>query len=90
MAQPSADVDLEDLVSAVWAEVLGSDDFGPTDRFFDVGGDSLLLATVRSRLRELRPDLTFSTLDLFRYPTVESLAEYLRGWAPRSEVEVAP
>ncbi|MEU6730259.1 amino acid adenylation domain-containing protein [Nonomuraea wenchangensis] len=62
------------LVTEAWREALGSDAFGPDDNFFDVGGHSLLVLQVHERLRE-RFELTVT--DLFRYPTVASLAAYL-------------
>jgi len=48
---------------------------GVHDNFFDLGGTSLLLYRVFSRLREVRGDLR--VVDLFRHPTVEALARHL-------------
>jgi acyl transferase domain-containing protein/acyl carrier protein len=49
---------------------------GRHDNFFDLGGHSLLITQVHSRIREaLRQEL--SILDMFKYPTVSSLASYL-------------
>jgi len=49
---------------------------GTQDNFFDLGGHSLLLAVVHSKLvkafdREIR------STDLYRYPTIGSLASHL-------------
>ncbi len=59
------------------------------DNFFDIGGDSLLIAQLRNRLRSaFRQPL--SIVDLFRYPTVSTLARYLEeGAAPADVVEAA-
>ncbi|PWI44698.1 phosphopantetheine-binding protein, partial [Streptomyces sp. ICBB 8177] len=67
---------MERTVAAVWTRALGHDDFGIRDNFFDVGGHSMLLATVREHLaRELeRPP---AILALFEHPTIESLARHL-------------
>ena len=67
---------LEQQVFSVWQELLQRGDFGLRDNFFDLGGDSMLLLRVGVRLgqafgQEVR------TNDLFRYPTVESLAAHL-------------
>jgi amino acid adenylation domain-containing protein len=70
---------LEARVAEVWGEVLGAVRIGVHDNFFDLGGTSLLLYRVYSRLRELRADLR--VVDLFRHPTVEALAGHL-GAAP--------
>jgi acyl-coenzyme A synthetase/AMP-(fatty) acid ligase len=74
---PSPRNELELRVAAVWREVLGADGIGVHDNFFDLGGTSLLLYRVYSRLRELRGDLR--VVDLFRYTTVEELAGFLRA-----------
>jgi hypothetical protein len=67
--------DLERRVAEAWSSVLGVSAVGVADNFFDLGGTSLLLYRVYSRLREVRAGLR--VVDLFRYPTVETLAEYL-------------
>jgi aryl carrier-like protein len=66
---------MERTVAEVWKEVLGVAEASVSDNFFDLGGTSLLLYRVFSRLRETRADLR--VVDLFQYPTVEALAAYL-------------
>jgi amino acid adenylation domain-containing protein len=66
----------ERVVAAVWGEALRLDRVGVQDNFFDLGGHSLLLAQVHRRLRE-RFASELAVIDLFRYPTVESLALFL-------------
>ncbi|TEA09769.1 SDR family NAD(P)-dependent oxidoreductase [Mycobacteroides salmoniphilum] len=68
--------DAERRVSAIWRQVLGSDNFGVTDSFFDIGGNSVLLAMAQ-RLVQEQFDRPIALVDLFRYPTVSSLAAYL-------------
>ena len=68
--------ELERQIAAVWREALKVEQVGLDDNFFDFGGHSLLLAKVHAQLREaLRRDLTL--VDLFRFPTVGSLAAHL-------------
>jgi amino acid adenylation domain-containing protein len=74
--------ELEERVAAAWREVLGVGEIGVDDNFFDLGGNSLLLARVFARLREVRGDLRI--VDLFRHTTVEALAAHLgAAEAPR-------
>ncbi|MBC3840219.1 amino acid adenylation domain-containing protein [Streptacidiphilus sp. 4-A2] len=69
---------LEQEISGVWAKALGHDRFGSHDNFFDIGGHSLLLATVRDILgRESGREV--SVLTLFEYPTVAALARHLEA-----------
>jgi amino acid adenylation domain-containing protein len=69
----------EDIISDVWSDVLDTSDFGVDDGFFDVGGDSLLAGQVHTRLSALLPDHRLRIVDIFRHPTVQALADHLRG-----------
>ncbi|MET0395932.1 MAG: non-ribosomal peptide synthetase, partial [Longimicrobiaceae bacterium] len=75
--------DAERVIAEAWREVLGVDEVGLDDNFFDLGGHSLLLARLRSRLRGRFPS-DVSVVVLFRYPTVRSLAEHLAGGDPQA------
>ncbi|MEU6842767.1 amino acid adenylation domain-containing protein [Streptomyces sp. NPDC046716] len=66
----------ERLVAAVWAEVLGVDEVGAEDNFFEAGGHSLLLLRVQARLTELL-GRQIPVVTLFAFPTVRSLARHL-------------
>ncbi len=70
--------DIERTISEVWAEALGVDGVGLDDNFFDLGAHSLLVAEVHGRLHELL-QRELSLIELFRYPTVRSLASHLNG-----------
>lgn len=73
-AQPQTEV--QQGIKAIWKEILQVTEVGVHDNFFDLGGNSLMLAKVRGRLKEkFRRKVTFVTL--FQYPTISSLAEYL-------------
>jgi len=68
--------ELEISLSRVWQDLLHRKDIGLDANFFDVGGHSLLLVRLHDRLRrEVNPELAI--VDLFHYPTIRSLAEYL-------------
>jgi amino acid adenylation domain-containing protein/non-ribosomal peptide synthase protein (TIGR01720 family) len=62
----------EERLAAVWAEVLGLEQVGVHDNFFDLGGDSILSIQVFSRARQAGMHLT--TKDLFAHQTVAELA----------------
>jgi amino acid adenylation domain-containing protein len=79
----------EEIITAVWRDVLNLRQVGAHDNFFDLGGDSLLIAQVRSRLEPLLGQ-SISIVDLFRYPTVSSLARHLdRGDPQAGSVQAA-
>ncbi len=74
MIQPSNDV--QKTVSDIWKEVLGREAIGLNQNFFDLGGHSLLLAKVRSKIFKTM-NIDLQIMDLFNYPTVNTLSEYL-------------
>ncbi len=74
--------EIEQVLATIWAEVLGVPRVGRRDSFFEIGGHSLLLLKVLRRLEE-RLGVHPSIVDLFRYPTVESLADFLRTGIPQ-------
>jgi acyl-coenzyme A synthetase/AMP-(fatty) acid ligase/acyl carrier protein len=69
--------ELERQIAAIWAETLGIEHVGLDERFFDLGGHSLLMVEVHDKLRD-RAGYDVPLLDLFQYPTVRSLAHHLR------------
>ncbi|MFV2196812.1 non-ribosomal peptide synthetase [Nocardiopsis sp. LOL_012] len=68
----------QERVARLWAQVLGDDGFGIDDNFFDLGGNSLMLARVAAGLSE-QTGAEISTVTLTMYPTLRSLASYLAG-----------
>jgi acyl carrier protein len=69
---------IEQAITEIWAEVLKVPTVGPRDNFFDLGGHSLLMVHVLNKLRA-KTTRELSMTDMFRYPTVEALAGFLRG-----------
>jgi amino acid adenylation domain-containing protein len=65
-----------EVITGVWADVLGRTDFGAHDRFFDVGGHSLHAATVHSLLRTAL-DRDFPLTAIYEHPTIAGLAAHL-------------
>ncbi|HEX8090493.1 MAG TPA: non-ribosomal peptide synthetase, partial [Blastocatellia bacterium] len=69
---------LERAIAAIWQDTLRVERVGKYDNFFDLGGHSLLMVEVHSRLREVM-NRDLSIIELFKFPTVSSLARRLRG-----------
>ncbi len=66
--------EMEQAIATIWQKALNIENIGIHDNFFELGGHSLLLVKVNSQLREIfKTDL--SLLDMFRYPTISSLAQ---------------
>jgi len=77
-ASPLPYTDAEHQIAAVWREVLGLDEVGVHDNFFDIGGHSLLLFTVQIKLHEWFGH-EVSLVDLFKCPTVHTLVEHINA-----------
>jgi amino acid adenylation domain-containing protein len=65
---------VEDVLAGIWTAVLGIDQVGIHDDFFDLGGHSLLATQVVSRLRDTFK-VEFPLRGMFETPTVASLAQ---------------
>jgi amino acid adenylation domain-containing protein len=72
-----ADAGMGARIAEIWASVLGRV-VGPDDNFFDLGGCSLDLVEVHSRLRE-QLGCDVSITGLFEHSTARSLACFLEG-----------
>ncbi|MFN6484866.1 MULTISPECIES: non-ribosomal peptide synthetase [unclassified Nostoc] len=67
--------EIEQTIATIWQKFLNIEKIGIHDNFFELGGHSLLLVKVNSQLREIFK-IDLSMLDMFRYPTISSLAEF--------------
>lgn len=64
--------EIEAMLAAIWADVLGIAAPGRDEGFFDLGGDSVLAVQVASRAADA--GLTIEPRDLFRHQTIAELA----------------
>jgi amino acid adenylation domain-containing protein len=70
--------ELEKAVAGIWAEILGLEQVGIRENFFDLGGHSLLLLRVHGRLQEVL-QREIPLLVLFQYPMIDSLVRHIGG-----------
>ncbi len=63
-------------VAALWATVLGIDNPGRDENFFQLGGDSLLATQLLSRIREVA-QVELSFREFFELPTVADIANHI-------------
>jgi amino acid adenylation domain-containing protein len=67
---------IEKALAEIWSGVLGLDQVGIEDNFFDLGGTSLLGLRMVARVqKQLGTDLP--AVKLYHYPTIRALAQYL-------------
>lgn len=76
-ARREAATDAEAVLLAVFRDVLGNDDIGPDDNFFDIGGDSIVSLQLVSRVR--RKGLGLTPKDVFEGESVAGIAARARA-----------
>lgn len=75
-APPTTEYEIK--VAEIWQELLNRKRVGINDNFFDLGGDSLLVAQLQSRLRK-QLNCQISLVELFQRTTVFAIASYLEA-----------
>ena len=81
--------ELERQLAEIWQEVLGLEQVSLHDNFFELGGNSLLLMQVLYQLRD-RLEQPLTAVELFQYPSIETLATHLSQAAPRVATPRSP
>jgi amino acid adenylation domain-containing protein/non-ribosomal peptide synthase protein (TIGR01720 family) len=72
----------EEVLAAIWAEVLGRERVGIDDNYFAVGGDSILSVRIAALARER--GMMLEVADLFAHPSVRALAERAARGSPEA------
>jgi thioesterase domain-containing protein/acyl carrier protein len=67
---------IEESLVAVWSEVLEREQVGINDNFFRIGGNSISAARLVMKMNKVLA-LPLSIADLFKHPTIATLAAYL-------------
>ncbi|HYH82424.1 MAG TPA: amino acid adenylation domain-containing protein [Longimicrobium sp.] len=81
--------EVEQALAGIWRDVLGVERVGIHDRFFDLGGNSLLIVQVYDRVTA-RLGERISLVELFQYPTIAALAERLGEGGAAAGAAAAP
>ncbi|MGZ3461423.1 MAG: condensation domain-containing protein, partial [Archangium sp.] len=69
---------IEEILAEVWADILGCGPVGIDDNFFDLGGHSLLVTQVATRVGGIF-GIELSMTDFFSRPTVAALAAHIES-----------
>ncbi|OUL18944.1 hypothetical protein BV372_33785 [Nostoc sp. T09] len=78
----------EQIIVDIWADILGREQVGIYENFFNLGGHSLLATQVISRLREVfKIDLPLRSL--FENPTIKNLVERIEGILAVQQLQAA-
>ncbi|WP_310422579.1 amino acid adenylation domain-containing protein [Chamaesiphon sp. VAR_48_metabat_135_sub] len=69
----------EEILVAIWSEVLGKKQVGINENFFELGGHSISIIQVAAGIQQQLGGIEVSVVKLFQYPTIARLAAYLNG-----------
>ncbi len=71
--------ELESQIAEIWQETLNVAQVGVEDNFFDIGGHSLLVVRMHRTMRERLSEHTIALTDLYRFPTIKALVNFLNS-----------
>ncbi|RJE89655.1 SDR family NAD(P)-dependent oxidoreductase [Paenibacillus sp. 1011MAR3C5] len=78
---------IEQHVAGAWKQVLGYDELDVHANFFEIGGDSILITKIHALIEANYPNRT-TVADMFSYPTIARISEYLGGLTASEEQRV--
>lgn len=64
-------------VFKIWGDILGKDNIGVEESFFDIGGDSLKCVEVLYQINEKYPEVTL--VDLFKFTSIGTLSAHIES-----------
>ncbi|OKP94761.1 hybrid non-ribosomal peptide synthetase/type I polyketide synthase [Paenibacillus sp. P32E] len=76
---------IEQQLWDIWSELLQTDALGVYHNFFEMGSNSLAIVLVHEKLEALYPG-TVRIVDLFAYPTISSLAQFIEDQLMGAEI----
>jgi acyl transferase domain-containing protein len=78
--------DIEHTLATIWQDLLGLEQVGVNDSFFDLGGHSLLAIQAISRVREAFPPVELEMRSLlFKTPTIAGIAAIIADSLPKPD-----
>lgn len=75
----------EKILARIWADVLKLDRVGIDDNIFDLGGDSLTIIEILTKIYKYKFNL--ETNDFYKYPTIRGLVAKIKG-ATKEDCEI--
>ncbi len=74
---PETSSEIKSKLLSIWKDVLGNQEINQNKNFFDLGGNSLLLATVQTKVKGVF-GVNIPMIEFFNFPTLDKLAVHLK------------
>ncbi len=68
----------EEVLEAIWSEVLGVEKIGINDNFFELGGHSLKATSLAGKIHKVL-NVEVPLKEIFNNPTIKGISEYIKG-----------
>ncbi|UCH93137.1 MAG: polyketide synthase dehydratase domain-containing protein, partial [Candidatus Aminicenantes bacterium] len=81
--------DTEKILAHIWHEFLGIREVGIHDDFFELGGDSLKVMTIISKIHKAL-DVEIPMNEFFSRPTITKLSQYITGAGEQTYSSIEP
>jgi amino acid adenylation domain-containing protein len=69
----------EEILIAIWSQILGQSPIGINESFFELGGNSISIIQVAVEIKQHLNGIEIPIVKLFQYPTIARLAAYLNS-----------
>ena len=79
---------IEQVLIAIWSQVLGESSIGIDENFFELGGDSISIIQVAARIKQQLDGIEIPIIKLFQYPTIARLTAYLDSVESKSQLDL--
>ncbi|MGB7605040.1 MAG: phosphopantetheine-binding protein, partial [Lutisporaceae bacterium] len=84
----AAENEIEEQLVSIWQELLQLDKVGTNDNFFDLGGNSLLIIKLHTKIEE-QGIAKIKVTDIFANPTISKLAEFIESNNDNQKKEIS-
>lgn len=81
--------EIEQKIAALWGDILGIEEIGVMDNFFDLGGNSLVGLDMVARLKKVFQMDKVPAHVIYEAPSVSELAKFLQADQGAKEISIA-
>ncbi|WP_313559736.1 non-ribosomal peptide synthetase, partial [Ruminiclostridium cellobioparum] len=81
--------EIEEKISVIWQEILGVEQIGINENFFEMGGNSLKVSAMLAKLHK-QLNIVIPLKEMFRLPTIKGLAQIIEDSGEKIFASIEP